>query len=309
MSATAPTPDLLAAIDALDADTPGYAPDAPTARPETIATTAATDAAAVAPAPPDPATPTDPTAPQPSESPVDYQARVRELEQQIANREWSSQGRYLQEKAKREAAEARAQQLEEGYAGEDAYRRSLYDQAIAQSETPEQRDFLAQKRDLELSQRQFSRQQQAEQSARQASQAEQQAGQQVALQFHERTMRTEALPELERQLAAIGQTYDLPEAELAPLRAQLQNPAMQQLVAQAPPQVLGTAVLQMLQHFDTQARAAQSRVVAANRQQASANGTYRGAVTSASAGQQAATLAQFAGTGDMEGAIAALFPD
>lgn len=313
MVETAPNPDLLAAIDALDTATPGPAPTASDAQPETSATTPGPDAAPD-PQPPHPTEPpaapdAAPDAQRAGETDRDYKARYEEAQRQIANREWSSQGRYLQEKARREALETRVRELEAGFADEDAYRRTLYDTAIAQAETPEQRDFLSQKRDLELQQRQFRRQQATEEAGRQATQAEQEAGRQATLQFHERTMRTEALPELERQLAEVGEQYALPAEELAPLRAQLRSPALRHLVEQAPPQLLGQAVIQMIQQFHAEARDAQQRVAERNRRAASQAGTYRGPVESASAGASAAGLARFAGTGDLEGAIDALFPD
>lgn len=282
----APTPSLADAFAALDTQDTG-----PVAAPETAAPQPGagqpqpTDAAPQTPAAEAPA-----PAQQPGESNVDYAARVTELERQVAerdqqiqNREWSSQGRYLQEKAKREAAETRIKELEEGFTAEDSYRKGLYDRAIAQAETPEQATLLTQQRDLELRERAFTRQQQQEAAARKVQEAETEASQQITVAQHERTVRTEALPELLRTIDTVAKDYDLPEEEVRALRRMIDTPANRMLVQSAPPKFIGAFVLQQMQYLDQEARAAQGRVVARNREAAASAGTYRGAVDTATA--------------------------
>lgn len=229
---------------------------------------------------------TEATEQQPGESDIDYKARVAELERMIENREWSSQGRLRQAEKKLEAAQARIKQLEEGYTSEDDQLRSIYDLAIANAESDLERENITLKRDQEISKRQATRRQQQEEAQRQATEVEQQAQTQVAEEYRTQVLRTQGLNEFNALIDDLGQHFELPEEEVAGLRAIIDTPQNRLMFQTAPPAYIAAWSVEAANDLARKGRAAQARVVARNREQASEQGTYRGPVPQAVAPPQ-----------------------
>lgn len=239
-----------------------------------------------APATPEPtAEPTDdPARPQTAETPderaqrlAELEARNAELERQMANREWSSEGRYRAEVKKRELLEERLKSLEQQNADEDAKLTRQYTDAIARLKAEDNevgaRALQAELR-AELAERKFQR------AEEQRTRAEREAAElashtkEYELRRAGEEVRQAAIPTLQAEVARLAQEYSLAADDARDLAAVVITDDLKYLTQNAPPEVVAQVTYQRFGLLEQRAQALRERQVQQNVQQSAANGDF-----------------------------------
>ena len=224
------------------------------------------------------------TEPPARETPDERATRLAELEaenaklqQQIANREWSSQGRFIQEQKKNQILQEQLQEFQKQSQDEDAKLTRQYQAAIERASAEDNpigaRALQAELR-AELLERQVAREKQERERAERerteiASTTREwqvrQAGEQV---------RQAAIPSLRTDIAQLAREMELSADDTSDLLAFTVTPDLTYLVGNAPPEVVAQVYYQKLTAAQQRATALRERQVANNVNKATADGGF-----------------------------------
>ena len=225
-------------------------------------------------------TPTTPTAETPDERAArltELEARNAELERQMANREWSSEGRYRAEVKKRELLEARLTTIEQQRTDEDGTLTRQYEAAIARAQADENpvgaRALQAELR-AELAERKFTRaEEQRTRAEREAAELAshtkdfqvRQAGEQV---------RQAAIPTLQAEVQRLAAEMELSPDDARDLLSVVVTDDLKYLTQNAPPEVVAQVTYQRFGLLEQRAQALRARQVQQNVGEARQNGDF-----------------------------------
>jgi len=236
------------------------------------------------PEPTSPETTVAQTEPPARETPDERATRLAELEaenaklqQQIANREWSSQGRFIQEQKKNQILQEQLQEFQKQNQDEDAKLTRQYQAAIERASAEDNpvgaRALQAELR-AELLERQVAREKQDRERAERerteiASTTREwqvrQAGEQV---------RQAAIPSLRTDVAQLAREMELSADDTGDLLAFTVTPDLTYLTQNAPPEVVAQVYYQKLTAAQQRATALRERQVANNVNKATADGGF-----------------------------------
>lgn len=208
---------------------------------------------------------------------AELEAQNAELQRQIANREWSSQGRYIQEQKKAQLLQQELDAIKARSLDEDADTTYRYQAEISKANASgdELRAGALQDRlDAILAKREVQRlREETERATKHASELAsttrewqvRQAGEQV---------RQAAIPSLRADVTALAQEMELSAADVQDLLAFTVTPDLTYLTQNAPPEVVAQVYYQKLTAAQQRATALRERQVAQNVNTLTNNGAF-----------------------------------
>ena len=221
----------------------------------------------------DPATPVAETQQAPAETPEQVIQRVlaenAELQRQIANREWSSQGRFLQAQKELDLVKQERDALKSARLTEDEARKQQYAEAINQqlaagNEQGAERLRLSLR--AELAEKALQREREDKATAERHAQELQQAQRQHEQTQRGRQVQAAFAPALLSDAKDLAGQLGLDEADTQDLLEFAAPPSLRKLALNAPPEVLGQLAMDQWEVIHSRALALQQRRVRQNQQ-------------------------------------------